>query len=329
MIPWIARAVALVAVLFAAPAGGVTLDYTSFHVLGDSLSDTGNVYRATFGRTPKSPPYWRGRFSNGPVWAEHVGAKFRAAGKPVGYHAWGGAKATGGVTDLAIQASRYRLIDEKRRGARPMLALVAGANDIRSGIRSADIAKVGRRAANAVGDAAASLSRAGVRDLLVFKLPNLGKVPRYALNPNPSVAAAATVGAQAFNLQLDLRIARLRERGLNVHMVDTYALFDALIADPRSFGLRNTTTPCLDANDRLCTPKQARYRAFFDRTHPNFVVHRRLAEAVLAEIAAPVAFTAQMASVAPASVPLPAPAVLLLGSLLALGLVARRRRAEA
>ena len=29
----------------ALPAGAATVDYTSFHVLGDSLSDVGNVWR--------------------------------------------------------------------------------------------------------------------------------------------------------------------------------------------------------------------------------------------------------------------------------------------
>ena len=39
---------------------------------GDSLTDDGNLYEASYKIMPKSPPYYLGRFSNGPVWAEKV-----------------------------------------------------------------------------------------------------------------------------------------------------------------------------------------------------------------------------------------------------------------
>lgn len=39
---------------------------------GDSLSDNGNVYKYFLHFIPKSPPYFHGRFSNGPTWAENL-----------------------------------------------------------------------------------------------------------------------------------------------------------------------------------------------------------------------------------------------------------------
>src|SRR5439155_21476778 len=48
--------------------------FTKLVVFGDSLSDTGNVYAVTAGAVPPSPPYYAGRFSNGPVWAEYLAA---------------------------------------------------------------------------------------------------------------------------------------------------------------------------------------------------------------------------------------------------------------
>ena len=88
--------------------------------------------------------------------------------------------------------------------------------------------------------------------------------------------------------------------------------------------MRNTRTPCIDEAGNVCTPRQAWRRAFFDRTHINAVVHRRLAEAVFAELGDPVAVSA--AKAAPAPVPLPGGAGLLVAGLAVLGLVARRRR---
>lgn len=43
---------------------------------GDSLSDNGNLYRR-IKIIPKSPPYYAGQFSNGPVWSEHLSAYLR------------------------------------------------------------------------------------------------------------------------------------------------------------------------------------------------------------------------------------------------------------
>ena len=54
----------------------------TLYFFGDSLTDTGNVYHATsvlhsdsLGLVPIEPaaPYYDGRFSNGPVWAEYAG----------------------------------------------------------------------------------------------------------------------------------------------------------------------------------------------------------------------------------------------------------------
>lgn len=43
---------------------------------GDSLTDNGNLYnKLKF--IPKSPPYYKGQFSNGPIWAEYLAATFK------------------------------------------------------------------------------------------------------------------------------------------------------------------------------------------------------------------------------------------------------------
>ena len=127
MRPWTGAAVALAWVLAAAPVAAATLDYSSLYVLGDSLSDTGNVYRATDGDSPPSPPYFEGRFSNGPVWADHVADVFRDADRPTANFAFGGAEVdfdSGGRTpDLRLQALVFGLVDDDDLGDRPLVAL--------------------------------------------------------------------------------------------------------------------------------------------------------------------------------------------------------------
>ena len=48
---------------------------------GDSLSDNGNLYKLFYKILPKSPPYYNGRFSNGPTWAEDVGTYYNENNK--------------------------------------------------------------------------------------------------------------------------------------------------------------------------------------------------------------------------------------------------------
>src|SRR5690606_34523184 len=57
--------------------------YGRLVVFGDSLSDSGNLYLATGGTNPPSPPYSQ-RYSNGPVFTEMLGFNLGlyAAGAP-------------------------------------------------------------------------------------------------------------------------------------------------------------------------------------------------------------------------------------------------------
>lgn len=319
------RAAVVAAVLSVGPVQAAVLDYTSFHVLGDSLSDVGNVYRTSHGLYPESPPYWRGRFSNGRVWSERTAAAFRQAGLPTSNEAWGGAKARtdrDGIPDLAQQALRYRQLDNDRRGDRPLVAIWAGGNDILQASRDRT-ARAGRRAAAAVGDAAAVLAAHGVDDFLIFNMPDLGRIPKY--RGDAAGARAATAGVRAFNRQLGAEIGDLRAVGLNVRKVDAYGLFKSLLDNPRDYGLRNVTTPCLDANDNPCSRAQGRTRAFFDSIHPNYRVHSALAQSALDKIGGAASVGTRVASAAPAPVPLPAPLGLLATGLLGLAALAKRR----
>src|SRR5215475_11575436 len=78
--------VVLPSLLFAPAVSATTL--TKLVVFGDSLSDTGNLFAATFGAVPPSPPYFQGRFSNGPVWVDALARKLTL---PVENFAIGGA----------------------------------------------------------------------------------------------------------------------------------------------------------------------------------------------------------------------------------------------
>ena len=50
------------------------INYDSIYVLGDSLSDNGNLHSNTLGIYAPDWVYYKNRFSNGPLWIDYVAA---------------------------------------------------------------------------------------------------------------------------------------------------------------------------------------------------------------------------------------------------------------
>ena len=86
----------LVACSIAAHAAASSFD--AIYVFGDSYSDVGNIFIATGGAKP-APPYYKGRFSNGPIWIDHLAGAYGLTVTPSlkggTDYAFGGAEVTG------------------------------------------------------------------------------------------------------------------------------------------------------------------------------------------------------------------------------------------
>ncbi len=290
----------------AATVGG----YTSFFAFGDSLTDNGNLFAAS-GLPPF--PYVAGRFSNGPTWAEYVAARFAKAGLFAANFAFGGATAVtnaDAIPDLQAQLFIAATnVPPVALGANPLVSLFFGANDILDelktpGVTEASAVAVAGAAGKAVANAAGFIFGTGITSFVLFNLPDLGTIPRFAALP--AAAAIATAATDEFNKTLAASAATLRAGGARVIEIDINSLFEDLLDDPTRFGLTNATDPCFTGVS-LCSAQEAMDRAFFDDIHPNARVHQVIAGNVLAAI------------------PLPASALMLLAGLA--GLAALRRRA--
>ncbi|MDP8965902.1 MAG: SGNH/GDSL hydrolase family protein, partial [Cyanobacteriota bacterium] len=66
-------------------------NFDAFYIFGDSLVDNGNLFGVTRNLVPPSPPYFNGRFSNGPVWVEILGSKLGISADSTHNFAFGGA----------------------------------------------------------------------------------------------------------------------------------------------------------------------------------------------------------------------------------------------
>lgn len=62
---------------FLLPSEAMAATFDQLYVFGDSLSDPGNVFNVTeftplIPTIPESPPYFEGRYSNGPIWVDQL-----------------------------------------------------------------------------------------------------------------------------------------------------------------------------------------------------------------------------------------------------------------
>ncbi|MFN3643804.1 MAG: SGNH/GDSL hydrolase family protein [Gemmobacter sp.] len=317
----------------AAPAASI---YSSLFVLGDSLSDPGNLYELSRNTIPASPPYFEGRFSDGPVWAEYVAQDFAARGKPVVNLAVGGAKAVAdsdGIPDLDLQIGQFAapFVGDALRGLmgpKPVLSLLVGANDMFAAVRNAAaapdpvaaIAGAAAGVAASVGADLRALGALGFKDFVLWSLPDLGTTPLLAKLAPAGVAPLGTLAAVSFNAQLAAIAGDLRGEGYGVVEIDLFGILAGFIADPGRFGFLDVDLPCvfpsaeaaaLFGQPQVCDQATAG-RLFFDDVHPNGRAHAIVADVFRTQAAAPV--------------PLPAAGFLLIGALGGLVLVRRARR---
>jgi len=302
------RAFAGIAVAAALSAGAASAaSYTGAVFFGDSLSDPGNLFAAT-GAPPE--PYWEGRTSNGPVWAEHVADKYATAVEtdqpPPGSFA----------LDLPQQIASFAASGVDL-GRRPVAAIWIGNNDvigaISPGATPEQITGAALGAAGAVGASIGQLSGLGIHDFVVLNMPPLELTPQFQLPEfTPEGALAAQLGSGTFNAALAQIVASLDSSTTRIASIDVHQTMIDLIEDPAAFGVSDAVNPCFDRVSSLCTPEQSLERAFFDPLHPNLVLHEDIAEIAGAEMQ---------------PVPLPAPALLLFAAVAMLAAVGGRRRA--
>jgi len=305
--------------LGSAPATAGSLNpFKAVSVYGDSLVDDGNTYRLTVETLPPSPPYYEGRFSNGPVWAEYITGDFEARGKPAGNYGFAGAHALPGNGDvpglgLQIGLSTPQLL--ATRDLNSVAMMLIGSNDIiATADAGGDTEAAGAAAATAVFGGALALYGLGVDHVLFVNLPPIGETPRYTM-ADPALAEQVAEGAAAFNATLTRLLPALDVAGRSYGLFDLDGLLLDAIANPATYGFTNVADPCLTLGPggfAVCdTPGSF---LFWDGIHPTAAAHQQIAALVGAELA---------------PVPLPAPAALLLGGLAAALAVGRRRPGRA
>jgi len=246
-------------IVVAIPSIAFADTFSSVIVYGDSLSDNGNLYAAI--GYPPSPPYYMGRFSNGPVAVEQLAATlgvplydfaFGGATSGIGNYVDGGTQTTTGI--YGLPGMQVELAISAPLLASPLVSsslfvVWGGANDFLTG-GSPDVA-----AANIDG-IVSTLEADGATHILVPGVPDLGLTPDFYGD------AVATEYAEEFNAAL---VAGLPP---GATYVNTFALLHQIVADPGAYGITNTTTPCLTTT--VCADPSS--YLFWDGFHPTTTV---------------------------------------------------------
>ena len=302
-----------VAVALAFSGAAQAQSFSNYVVFGDSLSDAGNV--AAISGLPAGNSFTT---NFDPVYAQIVGANFGfnitnfspfIAGSAGTDYATGGACASPdsatfhcvndpsgtGLFSVTGQISSYLAANGGHADPNALYSVWSGANDIFTAVTNPATAQVntGIAATTTIG-LITSLQNAGAKYILVFNLPDLGLIPANFGTPNQTGGSQLSV---VYNTTFNNGLATL---GDGIIPVDVYGLVNDAIANPSLYGFTDVTHPAcgVGASSVACGPQGSGLPftyapgtndtfLFADGDHPSGAGHRLLAQAVLAELAAP------------------------------------------
>lgn len=220
-------------------------------IFGDSLSDNGNLYEVMHHQFPQSPPYYQGRFSNGPVWVERLvqGYYGQNADAHLEDYAYGGAgileddEDPGAMYTLKREVGMYLDAHDRVADASRLYIVWIGGNNYFAAPDAGDEA-VDRVIRGTVNELR-SLVNAGARHILVANLPNMGDAPIAR-----EFDAKATLDAlsRAHNDALKAAVEGLRAEYPDVQWLfyDTEGMQSTILKNPQEFGFTNTQDTCVD-----------------------------------------------------------------------------------
>jgi phospholipase/lecithinase/hemolysin len=265
------------------PLKATAASFSKIYTFGDSLSDTGNAFKATASQLPPSPPYFEGRFSNGPVWIEYLA---KSLGLRQTNFAIGGANTDSSNTLIPSNPLDLPGLEQQIKNfttANPtadkdgLYVVWGGANDYLGG-GVTDPTQPVTNLANAV----TSLANVGAKNIMVVNLPDLGKLPGTSGDSQTSTGLSTLTGFH--NSGLNTTLAALSQQpGINIIPIDVNSLFNRAIATKEEFGFTNVTDACLDLAAQTICPNQNQY-LFWDAIHPTTRAHSFIAETALAAV---------------------------------------------
>jgi len=274
------------------------LPFNKWAIFGDSLTDTGNIF--TEEGFPNSPPYFKGRYSNGPVWIEYLAAILNLPAPKASLqhginYAYGGATTGYGISEniccttycclysngkkpeFGLNSGNQTLnyLKSHRPDSETLIVIWIGANDI------IDFIPLNVTMINLANDISLLIEK-GAKYFLVLNMPDLGLAPLFFNTPLQEIA---TYLALEFNGALQLTLASIEA---NFPKVTFYTpnlfAFSSDIEFINERGVYDQTGQALsrvnvqDPTSRYILNVNASVDAWWDYEHPTTKLHRAVAD---------------------------------------------------
>ena len=299
-------------------ADDTTVTFNHMYVLGDSLSDQGNLFFATgdlaqafdLPPIPAADHYYMGRFSNGENYAGLLARKLGFSLTPSelggGNYAFGGSRTDYnrvefrqgvppplpngaypiGAFPWSLDLQREAFLGDVKRDADPkgLYVVFAGSNDLSDALIAAvflhqNPAPTIAKAVQGIKNVITAFESTGARTVVVLNVGNLGVVPSVT-RFGPIVSALATTLSQQFNAALTAMLTTVTET--NIIVFDTYSFLNDVVAHPGNYGLTNVTQPCfsgyVEPDPNGTVCAEPDNYAFWDIEHPTTRFHAILAD---------------------------------------------------
>ncbi|MGL5742916.1 MAG: GDSL family lysophospholipase PlaA [Legionella sp.] len=268
-------------------------------VFGDSLSDNGNLYEFMNHQLPSSPPYYKGRFTNGHVWIEHVIASYFPEGSSSHLldYAYGGAGVSEEERDddvlftLRMEINNYLLEHHDKASEDSLFVVLIGANNYLAFPSEMD--KAVNDVHTGIVNSLQRLVDKGAKHILVVNLPDLGKTP--AAMEFDSVEEM-TYLTEVHNAKLKYSVSQFKKNHPDVEWFyyDLHQAFVDVMEHPQTYGFTNITDTCVNSvvDDitkksvlKMVAASQPKMNQdacngylFFDLVHPTGMAHQILGE---------------------------------------------------
>lgn len=224
------------------------MQFNKVVVFGDSLSDTGNLWRNLAHFIPKSPPYFHGHFSNGQMWDEvFYQHYFPSRDDFADYnYAVGGASAFFSFDaplpyTLSQEIDNYLYNYDYDDNSKVLYIIWIGGNNY---LRLKQYkSSTSTNAVAAIKKAAQRLVKHGANKILIANLPDMAIMPEAIENHESDILDKMS---KEHNEKLFDMLQDLRQENPEV----TFVHFDAernledVFANPQKFGMRHLDTAC-------------------------------------------------------------------------------------
>ncbi len=271
-------------------------------IFGDSLSDTGNLYKLY--QIPSSPPYYKGRFSNGPIWAEVLAESYfhEKANEHLQDYAFGGAaiaeKDTDDVFSLQLEIATYLGAHQDKADESSLFVIWIGANNYL--MTPSDVDGTLANVNKGIKSGIQSLLKAGAKHIMLVNLPDLGAAPFskefYSDGEVPAIREKLSLYCRRHNELLLETVADLKQTHPEIQWLhfDAGSKFKEFLDSPENYGISNTKDACYSSkadkptNNSMVNiaakvilkldPGSCEGYLFFDGVHPTGPAHKIIAE---------------------------------------------------